>query len=146
MNPAIASGVTGASPIWSKIMRYVLKDKPVEQPTKPDKVVALEIDAFGGGLPHAGQPTRSEYFIKGTEPTSESPIYKNKDGKDYIVLREDDPTSSDGQNNWQKGIDEWINQTYKDDEKYHPPAELLDKKDGDTPTPGGDTPTPTPNP
>lgn len=144
MNPAIASGVTGASPIWNKIMRYVLKDEPVEQPTKPDKVVALEIDAFGGGLPHAGQPTRSEYFIKGTEPTAESPIYKSKDGKDYIVLREDDPTSSDGQNNWQKGIDEWINQTYKDDEKYHPPAELLDKKDGDTPTPGGDTPTPTP--
>ena len=85
------------------------------------------IDAFAGGLPHAGQPTRSEYFIKGTEPTAESPIYKNKDGKDYIVLQETDPTSTDGQNLWQKGIDEWIEQNYKDDEKYHPPSELKEK-------------------
>jgi membrane peptidoglycan carboxypeptidase len=145
MNKAIASGITGASPIWNKIMRYVLKDKPAEQPAKPDKVVALEVDSFAGGLPHSGQPTRSEYFIKGTEPTAESPIYKSKDGKDYIILREEDPVSSDGQNRWQKGIDDWINQNYKDDAKYHPPDDVINKKDehkdGGTPTV-----TTTPNP
>ncbi|MBU4099645.1 PBP1A family penicillin-binding protein, partial [Patescibacteria group bacterium] len=79
MNPAIASGVTGASPIWNKIMSYALKNKPDEQPVKPDNVIALQIDSFAGGLPHGGQGTRSEYFIKGTEPTSESSIYRSKD-------------------------------------------------------------------
>lgn len=152
MNAAIASGITGASPIWNKIMKLVLKDKADEQLTKPEKVVAMEIDAFGGGLPKGGQPTRSEYFIKGTEPTAEAQIYKSKDGKDYIILREEDPVSQDGQNHWQKGIDEWIEQNHKDDEKYHPPAELLEKKDGDTPTPSSSvegavaTPTPTATP
>src|SRR5205085_8041434 len=50
MNQQIASGVTGASPIWNKIMSYVLKDKKDEQPTKPDDVNAVQIDALGGGL------------------------------------------------------------------------------------------------
>ncbi|MBU4016291.1 penicillin-binding protein, partial [Patescibacteria group bacterium] len=107
MNPAIASGVTGASPIWNKIMSYALKNKPDEQPVKPDNVIALQIDSFAGGLPHGGQGTRSEYFIKGTEPTSESSIYRSKDGQNYLVFREDDPVSTDGINHWQKGIDDW---------------------------------------
>jgi 1A family penicillin-binding protein len=160
MNQAIASGITGASPIWNKIMSYVLKGKSDEQLQKPDNVVALEIDAFGGGLPHGGQSVRSEYFIKGTEPTSEAPIYKSKDGKDYLLFREDDPVSTDGQNRWQKGIDDWINQKYPNDEKYHPPGEIINpKKEEPTPTPavqaaettpasqqGGPTDAPTPTP
>jgi len=153
MNQAIASGITGASPIWNKIMTFVLKGKPDEPPQKPDNVVALQIDAFAGGLPHGGQPTRSEYFIKGTEPTSESPIYKSKDGQNYLVFQENDPVSTDGQNRWQKGIDDWLNIDHKDDKLYHPPDDLL-KKNSDTPTPTPqvqgaevtptDTPTPTP--
>lgn len=142
MNPAIASGVTGASPIWNKIMSYVLKGKPDEQPQKPDNVVAMQIDAFAGGLPHGGQPTRSEYFIKGTEPTAESLIYKSKDGKNYYVFQEDDPVSTDGQNRWQQGIDDWANKEHAGDDMYHPPSELVKKDDpGATPT---NTPTPTP--
>ncbi len=149
MNQAIASGVTGASPIWNKIMRFVLKDASDEQPQKPDKVVAMQVDSFVGGLPHGGQPTRSEYFIKGTEPTAESPVYKSKDGKEYYVFKEDDPVSTDGQNRWQRGIDEWITQFHKDDEKYNPPEELRGKKE-DNPTPTGQvqgaetSPTPAP--
>ncbi len=125
MNPAIASGVTGASPIWNKIMSYVLKNKPDEQPVKPDNVIALQIDSFAGGLPHGGQGTRSEYFIKGTEPTSESSIYRSKDGQNYLVFREDDPASPDGINYWQKGIDDWLNTEHKDDKMYHPPDEVV---------------------
>lgn len=147
MNPAIASGTTGASSIWHEIMSYVLKDQPNEEFEKPSNVEAKEIDAFAGGLPHAGQPTRSEYFIKGTEPTSESPIYKSKDGKIYLVFQENDPVSTDGQNRWQKGIEEWINATYPGDEKYHPPGELVKKEEVQaaviTPT---ETPSPTPTP
>jgi membrane peptidoglycan carboxypeptidase len=135
MDPAIASGVTGASPIWNKIMREVLKDKADEQPEKPEKVIAMQVDALGGGLPHGGQGTRSEYFIKGTEPTSESPIYKSKDGENYLVFREDDPVSTDGENRWQKGIDEWRNTEHKDNKQYHPPDELLAQENNSSESP-----------
>ncbi|HVA96746.1 MAG TPA: transglycosylase domain-containing protein [Candidatus Acidoferrales bacterium] len=147
MNQAISSGETGASPIWNKIMTAVLKGKTDEEEPKPDDVDAIQIDAFAGGLPHPGQPTRSEYFIKGTEPTTESPVYQNKDGKDYLVFREDDPVSQDGVNRWQQGIDAWIEQNHKDDQMYHPPVEVVRQATGDhsvdssSPTA---TPTPTP--
>jgi len=146
MNPAIASGVTGASPIWNKIMTFVLKGKAKDEFQKPDNVVALQIDVLSGGLPHGGQGTRSEYFIKGTEPTSESPIYKSKDGKNYLVFKEDDPVSTDGQNRWQKGIEEWIAKEHPNDEAYHPPGELVNpSSNSDQPTPTPSTsPTPTP--
>lgn len=151
MNQAIASGITGASPIWNKIMTYVLKNKPDEQFPVPSNVTAMQIDSFAGGLPHAGQPTRSEYFIKGTEPTAESPIYKSKDGKNYLVIHEDDPVSKDGKNRWQEGIDAWIQQNHAGDELWNPPQELKNwqSTDADTPTPTPqvtDTPTPTPTP
>lgn len=159
MNPKIASGTTGASTIWHDLMVRVLKSKDDEQFEKPDNVVAMQIDALGGGLPIDGQPARTEYFIKGTEPTGRAPIYRNKDGQDYLVIREEDPVSTDGKNRWQEGIDAWIEQFHKDDPKYHPPDELKNpkkedlsadrqgnkdeenKKDEPTPT---DTPTPNP--
>lgn len=143
MNQAISSGITGASPIWNKIMAAVLKGKPDQQEPKPDNVTALQIDAFAGGLPHAGQPTRSEYFIKGTEPTAESPIYQSKDGKNYLVLRESDPISTDGVNRWQQGIDAWIAQNHNGDDMYHPPDEVIRQATGDHST---DTPAPTQQP
>jgi membrane peptidoglycan carboxypeptidase len=149
MNQAISSGITGASPIWNKIMTAVLKGKSDQQEPKPDDVDALQIDAYMGGLPHGGQPTRSEYFIKGTEPTSESPVYQSKDGKNYLVLREDDPISTDGTNRWQQGIDAWIEQNHKDDEMYHPNGDVIRQATGDhsVDTPGPtQQPTPTPTP
>ena len=104
-------------------------------------MIALQIDPLTGGLPRDGQPTRSEFFIKGTEPTTISPIYQSKDGKDYWVLTEKDPVSTDGQNRWQAGIDAWIAQYHKDEERYNPPGELKNKNQEGSPT---DTPTPTP--
>ncbi len=142
MDPAIASGITGASPIWNKIMSHVLKNKSDEQPNKPDKVVALQVDAFAGGLPHGGQGTRSEYFIKGTEPTSESSIYRSKDGQNYLVFKETDPASTDGENRWQKAIDEWLNTEHRDDKMYHPPDEVRNENKNTS----GSAPTPTPTP
>lgn len=171
MNQAIASGVTGASPIWNKIMSLVLKGKKDEYPTKPDNVVALQIDQLGGGLPKDGQPARSEYFIKGTEPTGPSQIYQklkiskhqndklansaeiskgDYDEKDYIVLKENDPVSTDGQNRWQQGIDDWIKSKYAADHpEYYPPKDTSDYQgDGEvsaTPSPSPtNSPTPTP--
>ena len=153
MNSAIASGVTGASPIWNKIMTYVLKNKPDEQPVKPDNVIAMQVDAFAGGLPHGGQANRSEYFIKGTEPTAESSIYKSKDGQNYLVFHEEDPVSTNGTNYWQKGIGDWLNTEHKDDKMYHPPDDVVNPPTQDpnqpTPTPISqltDTPTSSPSP
>lgn len=143
MNPAIASGVTGASPIWNKIMTEVLKEKKDEQFQQPKNIVAVQVDALTGGMPYDNRSTRSEYFVKGTEPTSPSTVYKSKDGKTYIVFRESDPVSTDGKNRWQEGIDAWIEQNYKDDSTYHPPGEVInppsdddeDKKEEPTPSP-----------
>ena len=150
MNPIIASGVTGASPIWNKIMGSVLKGKTDESLIKPANVIAAQIDAFGGGATIDGQSTRSEYFIKGTEPTSKAPIYKEKDGKRYIVIRESDPVSTDGKNRWQEGIDAWIEQNHAGDELWHAPGSVFEEpKKKDEPTPSvtpSPTPTPTPTP
>ena len=144
MNQAIASGITGASPIWNKIMTAVLKGKKDEAPQKPDGVVAVQVDSFGGGMPTASQPTRSEYFVKGTEPTSESGVYRKRDDKIYFYIRESDPVSTDGVNRWQEGIDKWIEQFHKDDPLYHPDGSIVDSnkpKTNESPTPN---PTETP--
>ncbi len=160
----VASGITGAAPIWNRIMSFVLKGKPDEPPQKPDDVIAVQIDALGGGLPREGQPTRSEYFIKGTEPTGQSAIYQklklskhqsgklanqseidkgDYDTKDYVVFKEDDPISIDGKNRWQEGIDAWIKQTYAADRpEYYPPKETSDYKENSDSNPTS-TPTPT---
>jgi 1A family penicillin-binding protein len=147
MNQNIASGITGASPIWNRIIKVALEDKSDEPFQVPGNVEAKQVDSFGGGLPVDGQASRSEYFVKGTEPTTKAPIYKNKDGKDYFVFREDDPVSADGKNRWQEGIDAWIEQNHKGDDKWNPPGELKENKEATpTPTPGSETPTPTPSP
>jgi membrane carboxypeptidase/penicillin-binding protein len=132
MNQKIASGVTGASPIWHDIMVAVLKDKPDEEFKKPDNVNAVTIDSFAGGLPVDGQAQRSEYFIKGTEPTTKSPVYQ----REFYVFKEDDPVSTDGKNRWQEGIDKWIEEAHQGDSKYHPPDDVKNiARDEPTATP-----------
>lgn len=167
MNPKIASGVTGATPIWNKIMQAILKDKKNEQPQKPDGVVAVEIDAFSGGTKRDGQPTRTEYFMKGTEPTTNSIIYKkvkmskhqgNKlaneeeikrgdyDVKEFVVFHEEDPVSTDNKNRWQDAISTWLNEAHKDDSLYRPPSETSDHKYDESDNSNSDSPTATPEP
>lgn len=143
MNPSIASGVTGASPIWRRIMLEALKVKKLEEFKVPEGVVAVQVDSVGGGMPSGDRATRSEYFVKGTEPTSESQILKKKDDKYYYVIRESDPVSTDGINRWQEAIDKWIAEFRKDDPAFNPPGELVNPPSSDSQTP---TPTPSPNP
>ena len=123
MNQKIASGVTGATPIWNRIMKLAIADIPNEDFTKPDNVNAIEIDAFGGGLPCRNYPKRSEYFIKGTEPTRDCTAQKTLNGSEYFVFVEYDPVSGDGKNRWQEGINAWT--ASQGDSKYHAPGELL---------------------
>lgn len=159
----IASGVSGAAPIWNRIMTFALKGKPDVSLSKPDNVIALQVDAYGGGVPVDGRPSRGEYYIKGTEPTGPSPIYKkvklskNQSGKlandkeiekgeyetkDYIVFTEADPISTDGKNRWIEGISAWLRETFAADHpEYYPPTDVSDynpgdsKKEENTPTP-----------
>lgn len=151
MNPKIASGATGASSIFYQIMRQILnpnfskeikiKDGLLD---KPEKVKALTVDAYLGGLPKDGYPTRSEYYVEGTEPKDISSFYKklkisktngklandvelktgNFEEKDFIVFSENDPVSVDGKNRWQEAIDAWARE--QTDGKYHPPTETSD--------------------
>lgn len=122
MNPSIASGTTGASSIWQKVMKAALKNRNDEKFEVPNNVSYMEIDGLMGGKVKEGSPVRREYFIKGTEPSSMAWAYQRQkvcknnphrlanDGedaeeRDVIVLKEDDPT---GANKWQKGIDVWV--------------------------------------
>lgn len=148
MSPTLASGVTGAAPIWNRIMREAIKDLPDEPFAQPEEVIELEVDAYGGGLPFEDQPRRKEFFIRGTEPTAPSPIYQklkisrkdpsklanevevatgDYEEKLFIVFREDDPVSGDGKNRWQEGIDAWI---AGQDSKYKPPTEVYSGSNG----------------
>jgi len=67
----VASGVTGASPIWNKIMTYALKDQKQEWPLKPEGVVGASVCQLSGKIPNPEQPceTRFEYFTEGTVPS-----------------------------------------------------------------------------
>lgn len=81
---AVASGVTGASPIWNKIMRFALEKRDQEEgknfqewPTKPEGVVGTSICVTSGLLPgDSNCPTRFEYFIEGTIPTETENLKK----------------------------------------------------------------------
>jgi len=142
MSQSLASGITGAAPIWHALMVMALKGKPDEEIKKPDNIMALQIDPLTGALPRDGQPARSDFFIKGTQPTTVSPIYQSKDGKDYWVFTENDPISVDGKNRWQDGINGWIQQYHKDEERYNPPDDVKQKVSGQS----GSNPTATPTP
>ena len=93
---AVASGVSGASPIWNKIMRFALEkqDKQVgknfqEWQTKPDSIIGSAICITSGLLPgDSNCQTRYEYFIEGTIPTETENLKKqvpvNKDNQQLI--------------------------------------------------------------
>lgn len=140
---AVASGVSGASPIWRRILLEALEGKPNESFEAPDGVVQIEVDAVSGYRAHDGFQSRTEYFAAGTEPNDEDPIHvklklckgqeklatpadvaaNNFEEKEYFIFKEDDPFGGDI-NLWQKGIDEWIAQ--QNNPKYNPPTEYCD--------------------
>lgn len=138
----IASGVSGASPIWRRIMQAALEagyEAPEWQ--VPDGVEKVNVDSISGYPSHDEYPSHEEYVIKGSLPTGPDPVHaklklcrgENKlanearvavgdfDEKEFIVLREDDPVSEDGKNRWQEAINAWING--QEDERYKVPTE-----------------------
>lgn len=65
----VASGITGASPIWHEIMAHFLENKEQHWPIKPTNVIGRHVCAISGLLPgDSGCQTRFEYFIQGKTP------------------------------------------------------------------------------
>lgn len=97
MNQYLASGVTGAAPIWNRLMTLVLKDQPDLWPVKPEKVVGRQVCSDGrlqGGDGGECGDARYEYFIEGTENVRTATVERaqvpvNKDND--IQIKETDP-------------------------------------------------------
>ena len=141
----VASGVSGASPIWHNITVQALKGKSTVSFQPPSDVSQVSVDRVSGYGAHDNFPARSEYFIKGTEPTVADPIHVflkvcksdgklatpsdiaggNFDSKEYYQFKEEDPTAgTGGTNRWQEGILNWLNT--QSDPKYHPPTDYCE--------------------
>jgi membrane peptidoglycan carboxypeptidase len=58
MNPYLTSGITGAAPIWNKVMTQLLKKYSTRNTWLEQPNDVIEKNCFGG---------RKEYFLKGTE-------------------------------------------------------------------------------
>jgi len=83
MNRSLVSGVTGAAPMWNKLMKKALEGKPDLWPKQPEGVIGKQICTISGLLPPNGEEpangdkgcqTRFEYFWKGTEPTEKEQL------------------------------------------------------------------------
>jgi 1A family penicillin-binding protein len=137
----VASGISGASPIWRKIILEALNGKPNVSMEVPGGIVTAAVDTVSGYAAHDGFPSRIEKFIDGTQP-GEDPVHVklkvcksdgklatpadiasgNYDEKEYFVFKEEDPTAAPGEENlWQKGINEWL--STQGDTRYHPPTD-----------------------
>ncbi len=137
----VASGVTGASPIWRKIMNALLENGyKASDWVMPEGIEKVELDSISGFAKHDDFPSYEEVVIKGTVPAPPDPIHRkiklcrgeNKlatdarvnagdyDEKEYVVIQENDPFSQDGMNRWQDAINAWVT---GQDEKYRPPTE-----------------------
>lgn len=144
----VASGVSGASPIWHDITVQAIKGKPAVSFKVPDDVNQISVDTVSGYPAHDNFPSRFEYFIRGTEPTLDDPTHlllkvcksdgklatpsdisgNNFDYKEYYLFKEEDPTAKSGASNkWQEGILNWL--SMQTDSKYHPPTEYCGTSD-----------------
>lgn len=140
----VASGVSGASPIWRRILLKGLEGKTNSKFEIPANIVTKEVDAISGYSAHDGFPSRLEYFIKGTEPGSDSVHVKlkvcksqgklatpndissgNYEEREFLQFKEEDATGGiDGVNKWQEGILVWI--ASQSDSRYQPPGDYCE--------------------
>jgi len=65
------AGSLGAAPIWRDLMTEYLSDKPIENFTKPDGIVAYPICTSQGLIARDSSTSSAslEYFINGTQPS-----------------------------------------------------------------------------
>ena len=78
----VASGVTGASPIWNKIMTFLVKDLPDKAFPPSEELIKVEICPLTATLSCEGCGGKWEYFVSGTEPKSHCNPEKIKEIKE----------------------------------------------------------------
>lgn len=139
----VASGVTGASPIWRNILTKAISlGYSTKAWERPSGVEQVEVDKISGYPKHDEFETKFDFFLNGTIPALPDPIHtkirvcksdENKLAtdaiiakgdsfeKEFVVLKEEDPVSQDGINRWQQGIDAWISS--QDNKLYKVPTE-----------------------
>lgn len=142
------SGVSGATPIWRRLMLEALSRYPSDGFTVPSGVMAEEVDVISGFKGHDDYPTRAEYFIDGTIPDGIDPIHTkiqvcksdgklagpveiakgDAESKEFIVLKAPSGLTESTIQKWQEGIDEWIGT--QEDGRYRPPTEKCESGDG----------------
>lgn len=137
---SVASGISGATPIWRRVILAALEHGyGAPEWSVPSDVEQKMVDSISGYPEHDDFPSRSEYIIKGSLPSLPDPIHSELkvcedqpdrlatdadilegdfDEREFIVLKEDDPVSQDGVNRWQMGIDAWIENHQDDRYKY----------------------------
>lgn len=138
---SVASGVSGASPIWRRLVLTALEGKPNFPFEVPGGIVTAAVDTVSGYAAHDGFPSRIERFIDGTQPGVDPVHVKlkicksdgklatpsdiasgNYDEKEYFIFKEEDPTAAkNGANKWQEAILAWL--STQSDSKYHPPTD-----------------------
>lgn len=137
MNPYVASGITGATPIWNRAMTTYLNDYLKDTPEEfdpPSNVEKFTVDNLTGMKIFDGDKVRTEWFVKGTEPTSISDWYQT-----VVVCKEDGKIANDACRDadreeertyigikaelpeWQMYVDKWVSEQYSDDSTYFPP-------------------------
>lgn len=132
----VASGVTGASPIWRRIILKAWDMYKGDNFTQPDTVESRQVDSVSGYPEHDGYPARTDYFVKGTAPTTPDPVHTKvhlcssdtsklasdvdvargsfTDQEFYVIKQE--PTQ-----NWIDDIQTWIDS--QSDPKYKVPIQ-----------------------
>lgn len=79
----IASGVTGATPIFHNIMRALLTEKQSYEWPTPERLVQLPICPLTGTLACPGCPVKLEWFLEENKPTSAcNPEWFIKEGEE----------------------------------------------------------------
>ncbi len=143
----VASGVSGAAPIWRRIFLETLESRDDPEFTPPSGVEQYSVDAVSGFPAHDDFPSRSEYFEKGTLSSGQDPIHTklkicrssnrlasqaqiangDYDEKEYFVFKAPSLLASADREAWQEGIDAWT--SGQSDERYHPPSDICEGGD-----------------
>lgn len=130
----VASGITGATPIWSNFMKSYLNGKDESKFESPKNVEKIRVDSLTGMLPFEEFGSREEWFVKGTEPNAVSDWYQRIE-----VCEKDEKIASDEckdakktkiksfvdiraeLSEWQTYVDAWIGENYSGKSEYFPP-------------------------